>query len=477
MKKITNSSKQSMKVLLISLLILGCDEEFLNMSPATQVSDVDALATTNTLGAIMKGTIREWRTITYAMNMSGGHSWAINRDAMGPDIIVGQSWWKSEVAYSTYTQGTNRVKWNWWLFYKAINNANIVIANVAEAEGTQADKDRIKGEALAIRGFSYYELVTTYAPTYSRGASSKGVPIYLEPTTPETKGNARSTVEEVYTQVIADYTAAKGLLTASRGDKGYVNTNVIDGMLARLYLTMGNYAAAASSANSARQGYPLMSQAQWTSGFNDISNPEWIWGQHNTVQENPDWGGVSSQFDLEGSSNEASLHASDALVSLYSATDIRKSTFYVNTTGFWASRKFRQGATTYEGDYPYMRSAEMYLIEAEAQERTGNSAGAQASLFAVQGSRDASAVSSVKTGQALIDEIITEKRRELWGEGVHFSDMLRTGIALERDALHNEVMSKPANSWEYIFQIPEMEFMINENLDLATDQNPSTGTY
>ena len=92
MKKIINSSKQSLKVLLISLLILGCDEEFLNMSPATQVSDVDALATTKTLGAIMKGTIRQWRTITYAMNMSGGHSWAINRDAMGPDIIVGQSW-------------------------------------------------------------------------------------------------------------------------------------------------------------------------------------------------------------------------------------------------------------------------------------------------------------------------------------------------------------------------------------------------
>jgi hypothetical protein len=96
-------------------------------------------------------------------------------------------------------------------------------------------------------------------------------------------------------------------------------------------------------------------------------------------------------------------------------------------------------------------------------------------LFAVQSKRDLSAVASGNTGAALINEILLEKRKEFWGEGIYFLDMLRLGLPLARDPLHMFVLNIPGNSWQFIFQIPESEFLINKSLNAATDQNPITG--
>jgi len=50
-------------------------------------------------------------------------------------------------------------------------------------------------------------------------------------------------------------------------------------------------------------------------------------------------------------------------------------------------------------------------------------------------------------------------------------------MSLVRDPDHQTVLSLPANSWEFIFPIPEREFLINKNLDITTDQNPVTGVF
>lgn len=475
-----NNIKQYWKIVFISILFVGCADDFLDTAPSTQVSETDAFKTTQTTAAVLRGIIRNWRTLNtfggLSMSSSGLQSVLICREVMGPDVQVLKSWWRDESSYSSFNQTNLRTAFNWRLLYIAINNANNVLANVDAAQGTQAEKDKIRGDALALRAYSYYELINTYAPTYSRGGALAGVPIYLEPTTAQTKGNPRATVTEVYAQILSDLTTAKGLLTGSRSSKAYMNINVVEGFLARTYLMMGNYSSAATSANAARQGYPLMSQSDWTGGFNNIGNVEWIWGQDNNAAENPDWGSAVGQFDVENGGTESSLHASDALYNLYSNTDIRKSVIY-NNGGFWGSRKFRVGSPQYSADYPYMRSSEMYLIEAEALARNTQEAAASALLLAVQQSRDASAVASGNTGQALIDEIILEKRKELWGEGVYFLDMLRNGLPLDRDPLHIAPLNIPANSWNFIFPLPESEFLINTSINFGTDQNPLTGTF
>ena len=70
-----------------------------------------------------------------------------------------------------------------------------------------------------------------------------------------------------------------------------------------------------------------------------------------------------------------------------------------------------------------MRVAEMYLIEAEAKARMGTG-GAEA-LLPLAENRDPSYVLSTNSGQDLIDEVLLQRRWELWGEGFRFNDLKR----------------------------------------------------
>ena len=95
--------------------------------------------------------------------------------------------------------------------------------------------------------------------------------------------------------------------------------------------------------------------------------------------------------------------------------------------------------TSSVGDVPYMRAGEMYLIEAEGYARAGEAAKAQDALYTLAVNRDPSYVKSTKTGQGLIDEIMIQRRVELWGEGFRFLDLKRLNLPLDRTGANHEV--------------------------------------
>ena len=464
-------------ILFLALGILaGCSEDFLETKPSTSVSKTDVYDTPETARAVLVGIYREWRQF-HSMNQSGLHCLALVADCMGPDFWVLRSWYSSEMAYSSFTQTSGTVRYPWEMLYNSINNINDLLANLGDVEGSQAEIDKVKGEALAMRGYCYFELVRRYQHTYGIAANQPGIPIYTEPTTSETLGNPRSPVSEVYSQILSDLNQAKGLITSDRDHKGYFNIDVVNGMLARVYLTMEDWDNAISHAQAARQNYPLMSGEEWQGGFNDVNNQEWIWGQNNNAEEHPDWGSATNTLDPDDA--EYYISTATSLTDSYSATDVRGQLIITDGEGIHWNYKHAMAEPRYSGDYPLMRSAEMYLIEAEAMVRSSSytDSDAQDALYMVQHRADPAAVKSINTGQDLIDEILLEKRKEFWGEGIIFWDMLRNELPLEHDDDHPFKLSIPSNSWEFIFQIPESEFLINKNVDLVTDQNPATGIY
>jgi len=142
----------------------------------------------------------------------------------------------------------------------------------------------------------------------------------------------------------------------------------------------------------------------------------------------------------------------------------------------WLNQKFRlpgTPSTSAQGDVPYMRAAEMYLIEAEARARLNDAAGASQVLFDLVKTRDASYVRSTRTGVALINEILLQRRIELWGEGHRFFDLKRTNAALNRNGT-NAIASvalifdvAPGDvRWEFL--VPRREI----NANPAIVQNP-----
>jgi hypothetical protein len=79
-----------------------------------------------------------------------------------------------------------------------------------------------------------------------------------------------------------------------------------------------------------------------------------------------------------------------------------------------------------------MRLAEMYLTKAEALAHLGKTAEAQEVLTAFAVTRDPSYVSKGNTGDALVQEILTQRRIELWGEGFRWYDLKRLNLPMER---------------------------------------------
>ncbi len=142
----------------------------------------------------------------------------------------------------------------------------------------------------------------------------------------------------------------------------------------------------------------------------------------------------------------------------------------------YQNQKFlAQSASSSIGDVPYMRSAEMYLIEAEARARQGGQdAAARMALFTLVKSRNPNYVLSANSGEALTDEIMFHRRIELWGEGFRFTDLKRTNSPLNRNGIPNHnpsiaiVFDVPAGDvrWQWLFHQDEI------NTNKALEQNP-----
>lgn len=114
----------------------------------------------------------------------------------------------------------------------------------------------------------------------------------------------------------------------------------------------------------------------------------------------------------------------------------------------------------------------MILIEAEAKFRQGDTAGAKELLFALQQNRDPQAVKSSNTGSALEEEILLERRKELYGEfGVEWFDAKRLNRGIVRDPNHRIVLSLEPNDKRFFLKIPQAEIDANPNIDPSVNAN------
>ncbi|MFT3909936.1 MAG: RagB/SusD family nutrient uptake outer membrane protein [Ferruginibacter sp.] len=134
----------------------------------------------------------------------------------------------------------------------------------------------------------------------------------------------------------------------------------------------------------------------------------------------------------------------------------------------------------WHGDYVYMRSAEMYLIEAEALARQGNDADAQAVLEELIVSRYPTYDAGSFSGQALLNEIFLQRRIELWGEGFALMDIKRLNQGLNRPtgpgnhgspSLDPVVYTTGPQDPRFLMRIPLREIDYNTAMT-AADQNP-----
>jgi len=485
-------------------IMTSCSSDYLETDPTTAVSEDAAYSSAANLMAVVNGMHRD---MYYRQNDSQGQNGQggimIMMDALGEDLVfpsTGNNWYITTVRWQDQVNenGANDF-YPYQFYYALIRNANLVIANGPSVPVvTSTDAATIKtaiGEAYAFRAFCYYMLVQIYGKRYVKDVvnSQPGVPIRL---IPDEIPMARNTVEEVYAQINNDLNEAQTRLAGSkRSTKSHFDETIILGLKARIALTKGDYVTAAASAKLARATFPLMDNNAYVAGFNNLAgNNEWMWGA--TIIA--DQGETFSNFGAYMSRNFNSTNIRQApkvinstLYQMFAAKkDIRTSNFdptgahtALNLPSTYAkfpltSQKFLSASfSDSRVDVPYMRAAEMYLIEAEALARSGNEPGSKAVFKLLEKNRNTDPVNFVETtatGTAYINEILNSRRLELWGEGFRFLDLKRLNQGLSRTGANhstvvtNNVMTVSNSDPKWEFLIPRAE--INAN-PLIT-QNP-----
>ncbi len=498
--KIKNVGLAAMAALMLTTAG-SCERDFLETSPTDKVGAADAVSTADNLMLIINGM---HRNMYVRQNSSQGQvgQTGINimLDALGEDLVfptTGNGWYVSTARWQDQVNANGSNDFFPYQFYYAlIRNANYIINLGDAATGDQNTKDRAMGQAYAFRAFSHYMLVQFYGKRYVAGGANdeadKGIVIRTDL---GTEAKARNTVAEVYAQINTDLNQALTLLNAKgRVHKSHFDDKVVKGLMARVALTKGDYQEAADKAKEARAGYTLMNNADYKAGFNSLANAEWMWGSEIISDQTEyfgNFGGYMSRNYNSTNIRQNPKAVNSALFAKFPKTDVRKSV--IDSTGNhlgllteivggkivkkssyssyslfpYTSQKFLSvSQSDSRMDVPYMRAAEMYLIEAEALARLGKEAESRVAFNVLAKNRDPQYV-PVKTGAAYLEEIMDSRRLELWGEGFRFLDLKRLNLPLNRRGANHESsvignifeVAAGDKKWQYL--IPKTEINAN----------------
>ena len=355
----------------------------------------------------------------------------------------------------------------WFASYNRIYYYNTVIDNIMDADGSdEQQKLSIRAEALISRALEYLYLVNGYAKYYDvrTAESDPGVPLILDEDISK-KNLVRASVKDVYAQIQSDLqTALPNLPVQAKGNAFRASKAAGYGVLAKMYLYMGNYAEALKAANAVLEmnnslldlkKYAVV-KAQSSIGRTnvpqDIDNPENIY-----IKFAPYVYGLSSK-----------VFGSDELISLFSEDDMRLQVYF--------TKNFRNIPTDKYVWAPYLRanlavsSPEIYLIAAECEAREGSIERAIALINKLRDNRIKNNTDIVATDRNdALQKVLEERRRELAMSGmVRYIDLKRLNQESQfaKTVTHvtgEGTFSLEPNSPLYVLPIPAKVMRFNKS--------------
>ena len=478
-------------VLLIAVFALlvpnACQKDLLDPVPQNSLSDATIFATPDRFISLING--------IYSRMKSGqfyGGRYLVYGDVAAEEFLneTGNGVTALQVWNHTLGESANEVNNLWNAVYATINSCNIFIDG-ADRNRAVLNNDALANQYIAearfVRALCYHSLLLTYCRPYADGNGSQlGVPLRLQPEIGPANNNlARSTVAEVYAQILDDLNFAEQNLAATNG--GLLNVtrahkNSAIALKTRVLLAMGRYADVITEGNKlvpaaapykAPSGVAHELQADVKKVFTTpYTTTESIFSMPFTSSDLPGTqNGLGSYYNPGPRGiGDYSLNPKGIIGDTlhFPLADARRQFVLNHTNNKPYLNKFPTGPE--HTDYvPVLRYAEVLLNLAEAEARTGGvSQRAIDLLNAVRGRSDASvqfAAGDFATADDLIETILRERRIELLGEGFRDFDCLRLLQPLPGKA--NVAPVLPTVS-EYIWPIPSGELAVNK----ACVQNP-----
>ena len=448
--------KFSIYILLVAITgAAGCDKKLDLKNPQT-ISVEDAFSTSDKVKNVL---VANYASMGSGSLFGGDALWMSELMASDGELNwVGtypeprQIWSKSILLNNVYVRDIYSQA------YRVIFNANNIIANAGIV--VAVDKAKVIAEAKFQRAMAYFELIKYFGekPFFAGSATTlKGVPLITAPgpTAPQDPSYnlPRASVDDVYKQIILDFTDAETNLPATNGF--YANKPSAALALARVYLQQDKFAEARDAANrcitvATANGFSL--ESNYEDAFNnDVNSSEDLFAMQVTDQA-----GTNSCFtffstDTYGA-RDGDIEVTSVHYNKYSPTDSRRNLFFFEY-GEWRCGKWRD---VYK-NVKVMRLAEAYLTRAECNNRMGTAVGATVDAD-LNRTRSRAGLAPAIVG-ATLAQIVAERELELAFEGQGLWDAKRLRLNID---------GKPWNDNKLTFPIPERE----RNINPALAQNP-----
>lgn len=404
-----------------------------------------------------------------------------------------------DMNYQTASEFTSSTSVAWKSPYIVIGRANRIIAAaeggaLSDAAEAKATIDQYAAEAKVLRALAHFDLVRIYGKPYTEDqGASLGVPLVTEVLESNAKP-ARSTVAEVYTQVVKDLTEAiSSNALATETEPGYVSVWGAKAILSRVYLNMGDYANALSVAEDIikNSGAALWTRDQYFKAW-DASTPnesEFLFRLNVAGStDNNDLNGIGNLQQRDGYKE---MVATKKFVDMLTSDpkDVRNDMFlpakaekevavYGTNKVFLNKLRGQGGNLRNVTIVPIIRLSEVYLTAAECAFRNNDKTKAVEYLNDLVKNRTTTVASLATVDNITLDRILIERRKELIGEGQRYFDALRnnetiTRYTSEADKGWHKTLSKEAQSFnrdyfKAIAAIPQAEINANPNIKQNT---------
>jgi tetratricopeptide (TPR) repeat protein len=373
-------------------------------------------------------------------------------------------------ARTLYTWQPNAIRISadvWTKQYNKVYHTNLVLETLATLPATDAAVPNLKGTALFLRAYAMWHLAQLYIKPYNaENLGQPGLPVHLKSDINDVPG--RGTVEETYNQILADLEAAVELLNSTASVSSRPDKAAAYAMLARVYLSMGNYAAAQTNADSALQ---LKNELL---DYNE-ANPGTLTP---FVRFNKEvlFHSVKAREDaLDPGYGEGNMAVIDSvLYQTYDDNDLRKAIFFKENLDA-ADYETPLGTYRFSGNYePSVSSAqfnglsvdELYLIRAEGYARGNEVAKAMADINTLLKSRYVTGTFTDLTAanaEEALEIVLRERRKELVMRGLRWTDLRRLQDHELKRVIDGTTYTLPVGDSRYTLLIPQ-EVITNSKL-------------
>ena len=485
----------------ICLLHLSSCSDFLNQTPSHQAEASTSIQSVSDAKVMIDGLMRKMGSTSYY-----GRNKMLYGDAKGGDYVVpalGRSGGMDQLYTFGHTASSNSFSGYWVQIYNCLLQVNNLLSNIESLEASGAvmpGMDSYKGQALTLRALMYFDLVRLYGYPYTKdNGASLGVPLVINVLdvfeTPK-----RATVAEVYTQILKDLGEGGPLLNKTRAN-GYVNYFANRAILAKVNLYMGKYAESLAAAEEVLSSslYTLYSNTSWLTSWASEFGSESIFeigiylnesdggssSLGRTITRNQKLGAmgqfVASDYFLESLGEDATDirwgimdydEFSQEYSSSFTVTRLGCCNKYIgNVNG--AGDKGGSSATAV--NIKVIRLSEVYLIAAEAALPSNKS---KAANYLQEIRKRSPNLAPATETTVSIDMILTERQKELFGEGQRFFDMMR----LNRPITYNDEIlmggvggnrAKTIDNWNFNrIVLPISQAELDANQSIKDQQNP-----